>query len=73
MKNLNYLMDYIRYEMFKIILNISYKTWGKTVDSLINIFVNKIESRIMFKINTGYYLEILTPETIKLVKSLKVK
>ena len=45
----------------------------KTVDSLIKIFVNKIESRITFKINTGYYVEILTPETMKLVKSLKVK
>ena len=66
-------MDYIRYEVFKIILNISYKTWEKTVDSLIKIFVNKIGSRITFKINTGYYVEILTPETMKLVKSLKVK
>ena len=37
------------------------------------IYVNKIESRIMFKIKTGYYLELLTPETIKLLGSTKSK
>ena len=30
------------------------------------IYVNKIENRITFEIKTGYYLELLTPETIKL-------
>ena len=35
----------------------------------IRICVNKIEKRIIFKIKTGYYLEILTPETIKLLGS----
>ena len=29
------------------------------------IHVNKVENRITFKIKTGYYLELLTPETIK--------
>ena len=29
------------------------------------IFVNEIENRITFKIKTGYYLELLTPETNK--------
>ena len=29
------------------------------------IHVNKVEKRITFKIKTGYYLELLTPETIK--------
>ena len=29
MKNLNYLMDHILYQIFKIILNISLKTWRK--------------------------------------------
>ena len=32
-----------------------------------------IENRIMFKINTGYYLELLTPETTKLIGSTKSK
>ena len=31
----------------------------------IRIFVKKIENRITFKIKTGYYLELLTNETIK--------
>ena len=30
----------------------------------IRTYVNKIENRITFKIKTGYYLELLTPETI---------
>ena len=31
--------------------------------------VNKINNRIMLKINTGCYVELLMPETMKLVKS----
>ena len=26
------------------------------------MYINKIENRISFKIKTGYYLELLTPE-----------
>ena len=37
------------------------------------IYVNKIENIITFKIKTGYYLELLTPETIKLPGSTKSK
>ena len=33
----------------------------------IRIYVNQIENRITFRIKTGYYLELLTPETIKLL------
>ena len=33
------------------------------------IYVNKIENRITFKIKTGYYLEPLIPETMKLLES----
>ena len=35
----------------------------------IRIFVNEIENRITFKIKNGYYLELLTPETMKLLGS----
>ena len=35
------------------------------------IYVNKIENRITFKIKTGYYLELLTPEAMKLPGSTK--
>ena len=39
----------------------------------IRIYVNKIENRITFKIKNGYYLELLTPETMKLLGSTKSK
>ena len=35
--------------------------------------MNKIEKRITFKIKTGYNLELLTPETMKLLGSTKNK
>ena len=35
--------------------------------------MNKIENRITFKIKTGYYLELLTPETMELLGSTKSK
>ena len=34
--------------------------------------VNKIENKITFKIKTGYYLELLTPEVMKLLGSTKI-
>ena len=37
------------------------------------IYVNKIENRITFKIKTRYYLELLTPEIMKLLGSTKSK
>ena len=39
----------------------------------IRIYVNKIENRTTFKIKTVYYLELLMPETVKLVGSTKSK
>ena len=45
----------------------------KTVNPSMRIYINKIEKRITFKIKTGYYLELLTPETMKLVGSTKNK
>ena len=35
------------------------------------IYVNKIENRVTFKINDGYSLELLIPETMKLLGSTK--
>ena len=37
----------------------------------IKIYVNKIKNRIVFKIKTGCKLELLTPETMKLLGSTK--
>ena len=39
----------------------------------IRIYINKIENRITFKIKKGYYLELLTPKTIKLLGSTQSK
>ena len=35
--------------------------------------MNKVENRIMLKIKTGYYLELVTCETMKLLASTKSK
>ena len=44
------------------------KKHSESVDNpSISIYVNKIENRITFKIENGYYLEVLTPETMKLL------
>ena len=37
----------------------------------VQMYVNKIKSRIVFKIKTGYKLELLSPETMKLLGSSK--
>ena len=55
-------------DYFKYILK---KHEEKTVDPSIRIYPNKIENRITIKIKTGYCLEFLTPETIKLLGSNK--
>ena len=36
-------------------------------------YIHKTENRITFKIKTGYYLELLTPETVNLLGSTKNK
>ena len=50
------------------------KKHRESVDNpLIRIYVNKTENRITFKIKNGYYLELLTPETMKLLGSTNSK
>ena len=57
-------------DYFKYIL----KNHGeKTVNASIKIYISKIENRIIFKIKTGYYLELLTSETMKSLGSTKSK
>ena len=44
------------------------KIHSESVDNPpIRIYVNRIQNRITFKITSGYYLELLTPETMKLL------
>ena len=67
-------MDHILYQIFKIILNPYLKKHREeTVNPSIRIYTNEIENKITFKIKTGYYLELLTPETLKLIGSTKSK
>ena len=64
MMTLNYLMDHILYQIFKIFFNIFKKAWRKHNPS-IRIYINKLENRITFKIVTSCYLELVTLETVK--------
>ena len=46
------------------------KKHGENIDKpSVKIYVNKIENRIIFKIKNWYSLELLTPETMKLLGS----
>ena len=46
---------------------------GSVDNPSIRIYVNRIENRITVKIKNGYYLELLTPETMKLLGSTESK
>ena len=65
-------MDLIQHQIFKLILSIFKKKHGESVDKpSVQIYVNKVENRVTFKIKNGYSLELLTPETMKLLGSTK--
>ena len=50
------------------------KKHGENIDDpSIRIYVNKIENRSTFKIKKGYYLELLSPDTTKLLGSTESK
>ena len=73
MISLNYLMDRVLYQICKIILSISSKKKIVTDNLPIRIYVNKIGNRIAYKTKTGYYLELLMSEMMKLLGSTKNK
>ena len=63
--SISYIQDYFEYIL---------KNYNENVDNQsIRIHVNKIENRITFKIKNGYYLELLTSETMKLLGSTESK
>ena len=67
-------MDCILYQIFKDDFEYILKKHGENTDKLsVQIYVNKIENRVTFKIKDGYSLELLTPETMKLLGSTKNK
>ena len=50
------------------------KKHSESVDNpSIRMYINRIENRITFKIKNGYYLELLTPETMKLLGGTESK
>ena len=50
------------------------KKHSESVDNpSIRMYINRIENRITFNIKNGYYLELLTPETMKLLRSTESK
>ena len=50
------------------------KKHGEDIDKpSVQIYVNRIENRVTFKIKSGYNLELLTSETMKLLESTKNK
>ena len=51
-----------------------FKKHSESVDDpQIEIFVSRNENRITFKIKNGYYLELLPPETMKLLENTESK
>ena len=69
MKNFNYLIDHILYQIFKNLLSISLKKSGeKTINPSIRIYVNITENKITFK--TGY-LKLQTHEIMEILGSNK--
>ena len=59
------IQDYFEYILKKHSENVD--------DRSIKIYVNKIENWVTFKIKNGHYLELLTPETMKLLESTEIK
>ena len=55
-------------------MSIFFKKYNENVGNpSIRIYVNKIENRVSFKIKNGYYLGLLTPKTMKLLRSTESK
>ena len=68
MMSLICLMDLILFFYFEYIIK-KYETIADNPP--LRIYVNKIKSRIVFKIKTGYKLELLSEETMQLLGSSK--
>ena len=65
-------MDHTLCQTFKIILNTLLKKHETIADNPpVQIYTNKIKSRIVFKIRTGYKLEFLSLKTMKLLGNTK--
>ena len=61
------LMGNIQFRTFNIILS----TLVIADNPSVQIYVNKIKNRIVFKTKTGYKIKLLSPEMMKLLGSTK--
>ena len=61
---MSYIQDFLEWLM---------KKHAFTDNPSVRIYVNKIENRLTFRIKKGHYLKLLTPETAKLLESIKIK
>ena len=66
MMNLNCQMVLILFHIFKINKYIIEKHETLTTICPIHAYINRINTRLVFKINDGYKLELQRPETVKL-------
>ena len=72
MMNLIFLMDHILFQIFKITLSTLLKKHETIANNPpVQIYTNKLKNRIVFEIKTGYKLELLSPDTMKLLGSTK--
>ena len=72
MMNLIFLMDHILFQIFKVILSTLLKKHETIANNPpVPIYTNKLKNRIVFEIKTGYKLELLSPDTMKLLGSTK--
>ena len=73
MKNLNYLTDLILGQIFRTIFSISSRSMKHCLINHQSRYISTKSNRVTFKIKTGNYLEILAPETMKILGSTKIK
>ena len=63
--SISYIQDYFEYNIKKLETKIN--------NLPVEIYVNKIKNRVVFKIKTGYKLGLLSPEIMKLSGITKKK
>ena len=73
MKYLNYLTDLILGQIFRTIFSISSRSMKHCLINHQSKYISTKFNRVTFKIKTGNYLEILAPETMKILGSTKIK
>ena len=66
-------MDLILYQIFRFFC-VYFKKHAEDIDKpSVQIYVNKIKNSFTFKIKNRYNIELLTPETMKLLGSTEKK